>query len=131
MIILTIRTDKPEAELGIYDDSSKRLAYLKWQADRQLAETIHIKIKELLDKAGKSWDDISGLVCYEGPGSFTGLRIGFSVANTLAYSQNAPIIVSGGEKWVEHGIKKLLAGKGGKIALPKYGSAPKVTKPRK
>jgi hypothetical protein len=46
MIILTIRTDKPEAEIGLYDDE-KQIIYETWQAHRQLAETIHLKIKEL------------------------------------------------------------------------------------
>ncbi len=48
MIILTIRTDKPEAEIGLYD-GEQQLAYEMWSAHRQLAETIHTKIKELLD----------------------------------------------------------------------------------
>ena len=49
MLILTIRTDKPEAELGLYKDN-QQLDYFVWQAHRELAETIHNKIKELLEK---------------------------------------------------------------------------------
>ena len=74
MIILTIRTDNPEAEIGLYENE-KQLAYKTWQAHRSLAETIHIKIKELLNEANKSLDDIEGIACFKGPGSFTGLRI--------------------------------------------------------
>lgn len=130
MIILTIRTDKPEAELGIYDDQ-KKLAYEKWQAHRQLAETIHKKIEEILNKTSKSYKDIVGVACYAGPGSFTGLRIGMSVGNAIAYSLDIPIVARGTDNWIEKAITDLLAGKNDKIATPSYGAPAKTTKQRK
>jgi tRNA threonylcarbamoyladenosine biosynthesis protein TsaB len=130
MLILTIRTDKPEAELGLFEDSHK-LAYSIWQAHRQLAETIHVQIKELLESQGRSLDDVGGIVIFQGPGSFTGLRIGISVANALAYSLDVPIIATVGEQWIERGSKALAEGKNGRIALPEYGSLPHITLPKK
>ena len=47
MIILTIRTDKPEAEIGLFE-GGKKLAYKSWSAHRQLAETLHTHIRDLL-----------------------------------------------------------------------------------
>lgn len=130
MIILALRTDKPEAELGIFDDG-KKIDYIKWQAHRELAETIHAKIDKILNKSSKSLSDIGGVVCFEGPGSFTGLRIGLSVANALAYANSIPIVAAGGEDWASQGIEKLLAGKNDNVAIPKYGSQPNITPPRK
>lgn len=130
MIILTIRTDKPEAELGLYANG-QQLAAIKWQAHRQLAETIHTKIDEILNKSSISLDDIEGIVAFKGPGSFTGLRIGLSVANALAYSLEIPIVGADGENWIEQGTKKLHVGTDGKLALPLYGSAPHTTAQRK
>jgi tRNA threonylcarbamoyladenosine biosynthesis protein TsaB len=130
MIILTIRTDKPESELGLYD-KKQQLAYEKWEAHRTLSDTLHTKIEEILNKSSKSLKDIEGIAIYKGPGSFTGLRIGMSVANALAYAQNIPVIVNGGEDWLEQSIKDLLAGKNDKIALPEYGSPANTTQPRK
>jgi hypothetical protein len=46
MITLTVRTDKPEAEVGLYKDN-EQLAYISWQAHRELAETLHGKIRDL------------------------------------------------------------------------------------
>jgi len=66
-----------------------------------------------------------------GPGSFTGLRIGMSVANALAYSNTIPIVASSGDNWLASGIDGLLAGKNDKIALPEYGADVHITKPRK
>jgi tRNA threonylcarbamoyladenosine biosynthesis protein TsaB len=129
MLILTIRTDKPEAEIGFYDGNEK-LAYEKWQAHRQLAETIHLKIAKNLQSIGKEWSDMQGIVVYKGPGSFTGLRIGLSVANALAFSLAVPIISVTGEDWVETGIKRLHAGQNEKTALPEYGAPVHTTPPK-
>lgn len=130
MLILTIRTDKPEAELGLFEDDAK-LAYSVWPAHRQLAETIHLKIKELLESQGHSLDDLEGMLVYEGPGSFTGLRIGISVANALAYSLDIPIIAATGDDWLPAGIQAIRDGQNQHIALPEYGSPPHITTPRK
>ena len=129
-MILSLRTDKPEAELGLFDSQTK-LDYVTWQAHRELAETIHKQLQALLSKQGKMLQDISGIVCYKGPGSFTGLRIGLSVANALAYSLSAPIIAVSGEDWQQNGIELLLSGKSDPIALPEYGAAANITLPKK
>jgi len=130
MLTLTIRTDKPEAEVGLYR-GSQQLAYYTWLADRQLAETIHLKLKQLLDEQGLALNDLQGIVAYQGPGSFTGLRIGLSVANALAAGIDIPIIAAAGENWQAAGLERLERGVNDKIALPKYGSPPHITKPRK
>lgn len=129
MLILTLRTDKPEAEIGLYDDE-KQLQYEIWTAHRQLAETIHRQIAKVLQCAGKELNDLEGIVIFEGPGSFTGLRIGMSVANALAYSLSIPVTAATND-WIKQGIAKLKAGKGEKLALPEYGGEASTTPPRK
>ncbi len=130
MFILTIRTDKPEAELGLFDNGNK-LAYSTWPAHRQLAETIHLKIKELLESQGRALDDLGGIAVYKGPGSFTGLRIGLSVANTLADSLKLPIVSETKDTWLENACARLEKGENEEIALPEYGAEPHITKPKK
>ena len=130
MIILTLRTDKPESEVGLFEDDNK-LGYEKWEAHRRLAETLHSKIEELLHTAGKNWDDIGGIVVYKGPGSFTGLRIGISTMNTLAYSSGIRIVGATGEKWLADGLLALKAGSNEVPVVPEYGSEPHITQPKK
>src|SRR5205809_5421914 len=98
MKILALRTDRPEAELYLYQNDRK-LAGLKWQAHRQLAETLNSRIKEILNKSSISYGDLEAIAIYKGPGSFTGLRIGMSVANALAYGLDLPIVAAGGDDW--------------------------------
>ncbi len=130
MIILTVRTDKPESEIGLYEDR-EQLAYVTWQAHRELAETLHIKIEELLRGQQKNWLALQGIVCFQGPGSFTGLRIGLTVANALAFSYGLPIVATQDPDWLEVGIGRLLAGKTDVQALPYYGADAHITLPKK
>jgi tRNA threonylcarbamoyladenosine biosynthesis protein TsaB len=129
MLILTIRTDRPEAELGLFDDS-KQLAYKTWLAHRQLAESIHTQIKDLLTEKGKDFSTVQGIVVFKGPGSFTGLRIGISVANALAGSLQIPIVSAMNDDWSVTGIAKLANGLNESIVIPEYGSEPHVTMPK-
>lgn len=130
MIILTLRTDKPEAEIGIYQDRDE-LLYCNWQAHRELAETIHSQLGAQLEKISKKLTDIEGLVVYEGPGSFTGLRIGITVANTLADGLAIPIVSETGDGWQQNGIGRLLAGENEIQAMPEYGALPHITQQKK
>jgi tRNA threonylcarbamoyladenosine biosynthesis protein TsaB len=130
MFILTIRTDKPEAEIGLYEGNTQ-IAYETWQAHRQLAETIHTKIRELLEGQNMSIHNIGGLALYKGPGSFTGLRIGASVADALAYSLNAPIVSVSGDGWQTEGVKRLLSGEDDKIVQLEYGAPVHITAQKK
>lgn len=130
MIILTIRTDNPEAELGLYDGTTQ-LAYATWTAHRELSVTIHKKIDELLQGQHKTLHDVQGIVCFKGPGSFTGLRIGLSAANSLAYALQIPIVARTDPRWLETGTTDLLAGQNDQLALPEYGGAVLTTPQKK
>lgn len=130
MLILTLRTDKIESEIGLYNDHNQ-LTYHTWQAHRILAETLHSQIAELLKSVDLSFDNIEGIVVYNGPGSFTGLRIGISVANALAYSLSIPIVGVTGENWRDIGRGQLISGAGHDIVMPDYGSEPHITTSKK
>jgi tRNA threonylcarbamoyl adenosine modification protein YeaZ len=48
-------------------------------------------INEILRKTGKSVKDITEIEVNNGPGSFTGLRIGVAVANSLGFVLKVPV----------------------------------------
>lgn len=130
MLILTIRSDKPEAEIGLYNDQTQ-LSYEIWQAHRELSDTILLKIESLLRGQKKTWHDLEGIACFKGPGSFTGLRIGLTVGNSLASELNIPVVSTNAEEWQKQAITKLLENQNEKVALPEYGRAPHITQPKK
>lgn len=129
MIVLTLRTDKPESEIGLYRDG-QQLSYEVWEAHRRLAETIHTKINEQLQAQQMTLKDLDGIIVYKGPGSFTGLRIGISVANSLAYSLGVPIVATT-DDWIEQGMVLLTESKGSAVVQPDYGQPVHTTTQKK
>lgn len=129
MLVLTIRTDNPEAEVGLYE-GEQQVAYEKWQAHRELSATIHQQVAKILQQANKDWSQIDGVIVFKGPGSFTGLRIGLSVANALAAGLHIPIVGESGDNWQQNGLSKLLKKTNQKIILPNYGAPAKTTTPK-
>jgi len=65
---------------------------LLFEADAGLrhSELIMDIVDMLMDKAALKPRDLSGVVCMGGPGSFTGLRIGFAIAKGLSLSLGIP-----------------------------------------
>jgi len=129
-MILTIKTDQPTAELTLLSDSQP-LDQTTWQAHRQLATTILTKLSELLEQNDTQFEDLTGIIVFEGPGSFTGLRIGATVGNTLAYSLDIPIVGTGGDSWQATGAARLSNGDNDQIVQPVYGGEANITQPRK
>ncbi len=103
----------------------------EWQSDRSLARNLLKHLHELLLKNNYDWPDIQSIGVFEGPGSFTGLRIGITVVNTLADGLNISIVGSGGDDWQVNAVNRLKNGENDKIVLPSYGSDAKITTPKK
>lgn len=130
MTYLAVRTDNPQAELALYEDE-KRIAHELWQADRRLALELIGHVETFLAEAEKQFTDIDGLVVFRGPGSFTGLRIGITVMNTLSYARTIPIVGETGENWQAQGVDRLMGGGDDKVVLPEYGAEARITLPKK
>jgi len=130
--IVTIRTDKPEAEVGVYASDGTQLSYHVWLAHRELSKTLLGAIRDELAKQTATFADISQVLVFKGPGSFTGLRIGITVANTLSYGLGVPIVgVADEHEWLERGIRRIKDNENDKLVLPEYGAEAHITKQKK
>lgn len=130
MIFLGIKTDSPDAELYLYDEDTLSAEYT-WGANRTLARDLLSTIETFLDNNDTKLAELNGLFVYKGPGSFTGLRIGITVMNTLSYALAVPIIGSSGDRWHKDALERLQLGVTDEIVLPEYGANPRITKPKK
>lgn len=128
-MILLLDTSTPVCKLTLAEGDWRY--HDEWQADRGLAKNLLRYIDEQLQKNGKSWQDITAIGAFRGPGSFTGLRIGLTVLNTVADAKQIPIVGATGDTWQDEVIEKILTGENEKIVLPHYGSDAHITAPRK
>lgn len=128
-MILFLNTSTPICQLGMAESNWRYDT--SWEAGRGLAVGILEFLENELAGQGKTWADVTGLVVYQGPGSFTGLRIGITVFNTLAYTNKWPIVGTAGDDWQNLGLKRLELGENDEIVLPEYGGEANITKPRK
>lgn len=55
------------------------------------SQVILVTIENLLKKNKLSLKDLNEIIVNEGPGSFTGLRVGISVANALGHFLKIPV----------------------------------------
>ncbi len=56
------------------------------------AERLHVFIEEILNETGIGMKDLEAVAVSQGPGSYTGLRIGVSAAKGLCFALNIPLI---------------------------------------
>lgn len=95
-MILAIDTSLSALRIGLFSDDGKELTsyYYTPQANER---GVHDKLlaqetKNLLNFLGAKGKDISLVTLINGPGSFTGLRIGLAFAKGLAFANGCPII---------------------------------------
>jgi tRNA threonylcarbamoyladenosine biosynthesis protein TsaB len=129
-MIMSLKTATPITELQLMQPDGTILLEDIWESDRLLSSQLLEHLSGLLGRQRLTWDALSGLVVFRGPGSFTGLRIGVTVANAIAYAQDIPIVGATGDDWVQAGLKRLAAGQTDTQVVPHYGAPPNITKPK-
>ena len=117
-------------ELTLVDDTGTQTSY-EWPAGRTLARDMLAYLRDRLAEHGNRLTDMTGIGALSGPGSFTGLRIGLTVLNTLAHEQHIPIVGAVGDDWRAACLKRLAHGEDDSIVLPQYGAAAHITQPKK
>jgi tRNA threonylcarbamoyladenosine biosynthesis protein TsaB len=129
-MILCIKADSPDVYLGIWDNRNEKTSRV-WQAGRELSVQLLIEIKNQCDMNSIKMANFKGVIVYEGPGSYTGLRISFSTANAIGYSYNIPVIGATDDNWIIDGIIRLQKTNVYKPLSPIYGGEVYTTKPKK
>lgn len=128
-MILAIDTASMTCRTWLIDDEGRHPD--EWQADRQLGDGLIAYLRRRLKDRDATWRDITAIAIYRGPGSFTGLRIGHTVMNTLADTYGLPIVGETGENWLNAALERLQSGQNDRLVMPLYGREANITKPRK
>jgi tRNA threonylcarbamoyladenosine biosynthesis protein TsaB len=87
-LALDTATDRASVALGV---AGAVPAEENISGARRHAASLLPAIQALFRRAGVSLDDIRGIAVSDGPGSFTGLRVGASVAKALVHARGIPL----------------------------------------
>ncbi len=89
MLILAFETSAKAASTALLEDG-RLLGEIYQNTGLTHSQTLMVMAQDLLKQCGKTVEDISAVAVAEGPGSFTGVRIGVAAAKGFAWGGEIP-----------------------------------------
>lgn len=128
-MILLIDTSEELTKIALHEDNLSVIREKECTLNGNLSERLLLEVDQILKEAKCGISDLTKIYVNEGPGSYTGLRIGITTANFIAYSLDIPIIgFKNGERTANR-KKDDLYGKGFvSPVIPSYSRPPHITK---
>ncbi len=131
--ILGIDTTEDATGIGLIGPNVLKIK--TWTSIRNQSQELLPNIDKLLKNNKIKPEQLKWVAVNLGPGSFTGLRVGISTANTFGYGLNIPVIgkskLTGDIKSrIEALLKLKTTKKTFEQVLPEYGRPPRITKPK-
>lgn len=133
-MILTIDTaDASKTHLSLLAEDFSIKNEIEIVTENNLSEILINKIEDFLHNLGVDKKELTLIMANEGPGTYTGLRIGLTAANLMAFSLNIPIVGYKKEELNKAGLRKIkdrIDKKNGfnKFVVPFYKMPPHITK---
>ena len=93
-VILNIDTSVETASVSVSKDGVL-LSYLKNTIQKDHASFLHNAVNLVLTESSLDIKELDAIAVVNGPGSYTGLRVGLSSAKGLCYALNKPLITIG------------------------------------
>ena len=120
-MLLEIDTTGKEVRIYLYDQIGNLISSVNQPIIHNHTEELLSSIESLLQEAGKEKSDLSAIKVNPGPGPFTAVRCGVTVANTLAFGLDIPVFAQ---------MLDPRTDKFEKPVLPIYAFAPKISQPK-
>ena len=89
MLILAFETTAKAGSVALLEDG-KLLAESYQNTGLTHSQTLMVMAEDMVKSAGKTMADVTAVAVAEGPGSFTGVRIGVAAAKGLAWGAELP-----------------------------------------
>jgi len=130
-MILVMDTSAENVFIGLWNEAED-----KWTRREEFLGGRELNAL-IIEKLALKDIELRGIIVAAGPGSFTGLRIGLSVANTLAYVRDIPIVAPHDAASIEDLLQRglsMLKSRGTSFdgaVTPHYGAEPHITVPKK
>lgn len=92
-MLLAIDSATDWASIALYDGNRRCVTHEEsWLARRRHTVTLMSRVDAAMRDAGLMPGDLTGVVVAIGPGSYTGLRVGLSLAKGLAVALSIPLV---------------------------------------
>jgi len=131
---IVIDTSNPQRTTVALARGGFLIAQKKLTSKHHQAEKLLPTISKIIPKNKLKY--LKAIIVVTGPGAFTSLRIGITIANTLSYACKIPVIglkateFTNLNELIKIGETRLKKVKSQKLAQPFYGKEPNITKPR-
>ncbi|MDA0194705.1 MAG: tRNA (adenosine(37)-N6)-threonylcarbamoyltransferase complex dimerization subunit type 1 TsaB [Bacteroidetes bacterium] len=89
--LLSIETSTEVCSVALHEDSNL-IAFTQYLLEKSHSSILTSLIDEMIKHSGIKLNDINAVAVSEGPGSYTGLRIGTSTAKGLCFGLDIPLI---------------------------------------
>jgi len=128
-MLLAIDTSTAQVGLALYDDQRVHAETL-WSANAHHTTQVAPAIQELLARCDLSMQNIRAVAVAIGPGSFTSLRVGLSLAKGIALARQIPLlgiptldILAAAQPTGEHSLLAVIAAGRKRLAAQTYQAA--------
>jgi tRNA threonylcarbamoyladenosine biosynthesis protein TsaB len=106
-LILSIDTATKVCSVALHENEHL-LASQHLHIDKSHSGLLTVLIEDILRYAGFRLSDLSAVAVSEGPGSYTGLRIGASTVKGMGFALDIPVIAVGTLQAMAHGMRGLV-----------------------
>lgn len=125
MILFLDTSDPKTTRLGLL---GKKIREHYFESEKKQSEILLPEIVKFLKKDKIALRQISKLAVVTGPGHFSRIRTGVATVNALAFALNLPVVSI--RKNASTNLHQLAKLKTVRFAVPFYGKAPNITKPK-
>ena len=108
-MILCLETATPVCSVAL-NSACCTLAMRETEGQNAHSEKITNFIREVMEETGIDYSKLDAVAVSQGPGSYTGLRIGVSTAKGICYAADLPLMAIDTLEAMAHGMKEKLGG---------------------
>jgi tRNA threonylcarbamoyladenosine biosynthesis protein TsaB len=95
-LLLSLETSSPICSVALHDTENGRLlGQSELRLEKSHSTHLTVLIEQLLANTGHALRDLAAVAVSDGPGSYTGLRIGAAAAKGLCFALDIPLVAVG------------------------------------
>lgn len=109
-LLLSLETSSPVCSVALHDlTSGKLLGQSELRLEKSHSSHLSVLVSQLLENTGHALADVAAVAVSDGPGSYTGLRIGAAAAKGLCYALDIPLVAVGTLPSLAHQVARSTA----------------------